>query len=72
MRYKFSEVFEKNQDGSLTPKNTIKIGGVMLGAKSIRFTKGVKFAGMDIFEYFDQDIEANEREGILTIEGFYN
>ena len=71
MRKKFLEVFKENEDGSLTPKETIKIGGVMLGANSIRFSKGVAFAGVNIFDYYGKDLEVEYENEILVIKGFY-
>lgn len=71
MRKKFFDVFKENEDGSLTPKETIKIGGVMLGANSIRFSKGVVFAGLNIFDHYGKDLEVEQENGIIIIKGFY-
>jgi len=71
MRKGFFEVFRENEDGSLTPLGTIKIGGVMLGAGSVKFTRGVIFAGINIFDFYGRDIEAKEENGMVEIEGFY-
>jgi len=71
MRKKFSEIFKENDDGSLSPRMTIKIGGIILGGESVKFTRGVKFAGIDIFDYYGKDIEVKEENGIIIIGGFY-
>jgi len=71
MRKKFFEVFKKNEDGSLTPNETIKIGSVMLGAGSVKFSKGISFAGVNIFEYYGKDMEVEYKNDILVIKGFY-
>jgi len=70
MRLKFSEVFSKKPDGSITPLRPIKIGGVSLGP-GVSFSKGVSFSGVDISKYDGSDIEADEADGILVIKGFY-
>ena len=71
MRYKFDEIFQKNEDGSLTPKRTIHISGVTLGY-GLRFNKGVAFGGIDFFNFEGKDVEAEDVNGILNITGFYN
>jgi len=70
MRIKFSQVFAKKPDGSITPIRPIRIGGVSLGP-GVSFSKGVSFAGVDISQYEDSDIEADEEDGVLIIRGFY-
>lgn len=70
MKLKFSEVFTKKPDGSITPLRPIRIGGVSLGP-GVSFSRGVSFSGIDIFSYENLDIEAEEIDGILVIKGFY-
>ena len=70
MKYTFYEVFQKNPDGSLTPRRTIHINGVTFGY-GVTFNKGVAFGGVDFFNFEGGDIEANEENGILNILGFY-
>ena len=71
MRYKFEEVFKKNSDGSLTPKRTIHVNGITFGY-GITFNKGVAFGGIDFFNFENKDIEADEINGVININGFYN
>lgn len=71
MRYRFAEIFQKNSDGSLTPKKTLHVNGVTFGY-GITFNKGVAFGGVDFFNFENKDIEANEINGVLSIKGFYN
>ncbi len=70
MRLKFSEVFRKKPDGSITPVRAIRIGGVSLGP-GVSFSKGVSFAGIDISQYEGFDIEADDEDDVLIIRGFY-
>jgi len=70
MRYGFREIFQENDDGSITPKIHIKIGSTTMGP-SITFRKGIAFGGIDIFDFKGLDIEANEDDGVLVLKGFY-
>jgi len=70
MRYRFDEVFKINPNGSINPVRAIRLGGVSLGP-SVSFSKGVSFSGLDIFNFLWADIEAEEIDGILVIQGFY-
>ena len=70
MRYRFNEIF-REEKGSLTPIKTIRIGGVLIGS-GVTFGRGVSFGGINIFEFIGKDIEANEDNGFLIINGFYD
>ncbi|MFA6096598.1 MAG: hypothetical protein WC788_03140 [Candidatus Paceibacterota bacterium] len=69
MKYKFNDLFDES-DGTLMPKKTIKLKSVTL-SPSITFKKGVSFSGIDIFDFKDMDIEAEDVGGTLVIKGFY-
>ncbi|KKR43080.1 hypothetical protein A2356_01985 [Candidatus Nomurabacteria bacterium RIFOXYB1_FULL_39_16] len=71
MRYKFTEVFQKNPNGSISPKIPVQIGGVTM-SPGVAFTSGVSFSGVDIAQYQDKDIDGDIVNGILIIKGFYN
>ncbi len=66
----FFEVFQRNNDGSLTPTRVININGIIFGP-GIKFGKGVSFGGVNLFNFQDYDIGAEEEKGILVIKGFY-
>ena len=72
MRYRFDELFTENQDGSLTPKKTIRIGAATFGP-SVTFRPGVIFSGVNIFDFKGCAIEAEEdpTTNILSVKGFY-
>lgn len=70
MKIKFLEVFKENNDGSLTPQKPIFINGISFGP-GITFQKGVAFGGIDFHLYKYWDIEADIKEGVLDIKGFY-
>ena len=71
MRYKFTEVFQKNPNSSISPKIPVQIGGVTM-SPGVAFTSGVSFSGVDIAQYQDKDIDGDIVNGILIIKGFYN
>lgn len=71
MRYRFFDVFQETPSGGLTPRRRIRIGGVEFGPGVI-FTKGVKFSGVDIFNFYGQDIDAEEENNVIVIKGYFN
>jgi len=69
-KYSFSDVFQRNNDGSLTPRRIINVNGITFGP-GVLFGPGVSFGGVDFFRFQDHDIAADEENGILIIRGFY-
>lgn len=72
-KYKFSDVFQENPDGTISPKVTVSINGVTLMANSMSIGKGVFFGGVDLHQYKNVDIagEYNDPGDTLEIKGFY-
>lgn len=70
MRLKFKEVFKENNDGSLTPQKPIFVNGISFN-QGVTFQKGVSFGGIDFHLYKYWDIEADDKNGVLDIKGFY-
>lgn len=66
----FDSIFTINQDGSIEPKQTIRVGGVTM-SPGVKFTRGVSFAGIDIAQFVDRDLEINTDEGVVVITGIY-
>ena len=69
-RFSFFDVFQKNPDGSLTPRRVINVNGVTFGP-GVVFGPGVSFGGVDLFKFQNHDIGGDEDNGILVIKGFY-
>lgn len=69
-RYKFFEIFRENQDGTLTPTRTIRVGPATFGS-SVTFGPGVSFGGINFFDFKGNDIQAEDENGVLVIKGFY-
>lgn len=66
----FNDLFEVSPDRRLTPRQAIKIGGVMIGP-GITFSPGVYIAGVDITNFIGHNIEVQDEGGMLSIIGFY-
>lgn len=69
-RLTFDTIFLKNTDGSFSPRQIIRIGGVTLGP-SVRFARGVAFAGIDFTQYEGRDFEIQIDNGTMVITGIY-
>lgn len=69
-RITFDSVFTKNLDGSLRPKQRIRVGGVELGP-GVSFRKGVAFGGVDFTQFIHRDLEVETDGEILVIKGIY-
>ena len=70
MEYKFNEIFQENPNGTLTPIRTIRLGSATLGS-SVTFGTGVSFDGINVFDFKNFAIEADEENGVLVIKGYY-
>ncbi len=68
MRYRFSDVFTQNSDGSLTPLRPISGGGASMSQGGIIWP-GFPLGSLDIHSIAGQDIEAEEVDGVLRITG---
>ncbi|MHB8261771.1 MAG: hypothetical protein ACYDCN_15305 [Bacteroidia bacterium] len=69
-RLKFFDVFQKNPDGSLTPRYVINVGGVTFGP-GVAFGQGVSFGGVNFFQYQNNDVAIEKKDGVSIIKGFY-
>ena len=56
---KFWDLFQLNPDGSITPKEKIKVAGVVLDPNT-NYSKGILFSGFDLFQYYGRDLEVEE------------
>ncbi len=69
-RVTFDSVFRKYDDGSLEPKQRIRVGGVTFGP-GVRFTKGVAFGGIDFTLFVGHDLQVETDNDLLVIRGIY-
>ena len=70
MRVRFSDVFRKNPDGSISPRSQVYINGLTMGP-GMAFAKGVSFGGMDLTAFADKDLEVEQKDGVVHIQGHY-
>lgn len=71
MRYKFHDLFQVNEDKSITPKFHIQVGTAKIGP-SITFKEGITIDGIDFFDFKNFDIEAEKKEDeTIVLKGFY-
>lgn len=70
MRYNFNEIFRENADGSISPINRIRVGGVTLGTE-VKMKAGIAFGGVDFYQFKDRQIEADHDGEILVIKAIY-
>jgi hypothetical protein len=72
-RYEFLDIFQEYPDGSLSPKKSIEVNGVIFNP-GVVFQKGVVFGGIDFHLYKYRGIAVSttdNSEGPLKISGFY-
>lgn len=69
-RINFNAIFRLNNDGSIEPLRTVRIGGVQMNP-GVKFGRGVSFGGIDLFTYIGRDFQIEEQNGILIITGIF-
>lgn len=69
-RITFNTIFTQHPDGSLEPRQRIRVGGVEFGP-GVRFTRGASFAGIDFTLFIGKDFEVEKKNGILIIKGIH-
>jgi hypothetical protein len=70
MRINFDQVFTVLPDGSVEPKQRIRIGGVEMSAGN-RFSRGTSFGGVDLASYTENDLEVETKDDLIVIKGIY-
>lgn len=69
-RVSFDSIFIKHPDGSLEPRQRIKVRGVEFGP-GVRFIKGVTFAGIDFALFVDRYLQITREGDTVIIYGIY-
>ena len=67
---KFYTVFTVHPDGSVEPRERIRIGGIEFGP-GVHLWRGVVFSGIDLFDYVGHDLETKKSRGVTVITGIY-
>lgn len=70
-RYNFWDLFrEDSATRRLTPLRRLRIRNILIGP-GVSFSHGVSMGGINIFEFYGCDIEADDINGVIVIRGFY-
>jgi len=70
-RVTFDTIFlEHEEDGSLEPKQRVRVGGVVFGP-GVRFKRGAVFGGIDFFQFKGHDFAVEIDGEVLVIKGIY-
>ena len=69
-RLPFDSIFLVREDGSIEPRQTVRIGGVTL-SPGVKFSKGAIFGGIDLAMYVGRELEVATDEGTAVITGIY-
>lgn len=69
-KYRFSDIFQENPDGSLSPRVRMRVNGIEFGP-GMSFSPGTSLGGIDFFQYKNLDIAADIDNEILVLRGFY-
>lgn len=69
-RVTFDSIFIQHPDGSLEPRQRIRVGGVEFGP-GVRFTRGVSFAGIDFTLFVGHDFEVEQEGDVMIIKTIY-
>ena len=70
MRVPYSQVFQVNPDGSVSPRVAVHINGVQMGP-GVAFGGGVSFGGVDLAALKGKDLDVEVSGGIYHIKGHY-
>ncbi|MFH0814492.1 MAG: hypothetical protein V1902_00140 [Candidatus Falkowbacteria bacterium] len=69
-RINFDSVFERRADGTLIPRQRIRVGGIELGL-GVVFRRGVAFGGIDFTQFIGRELDVETDGDILVIKGIY-
>jgi len=69
-QYHFKDIFKENPNGSLTLRKAISVNGVSFDPET-SFDADTALGGVDFHQYKYLNIAAEEKNGELTIKGFY-
>ena len=69
-RVNFDSIFMQHPDGSLEPRQRIRVGGIEFGP-GVRFTRGASFGGIDFTLFIGRDFEIDTNNNAAIIKGIY-
>lgn len=69
-RVTFDSVFQVNADGTITPRQTTRIGGVTI-TPGVTISGNVAIGGINIAQYVGRELEITTDGGAIVITGIY-
>jgi hypothetical protein len=70
-RLNFKALFESKSDGSIEPKQRIRISGIEFGTGVI-LRPGIGVGGIDLTQFADRDLEVETDDSVFVIKGIYS
>lgn len=70
-RINFNQIFNINTDGSIEPRQRIRVGGIEFGP-GVKFGNGVSFGGIDFSQFTLNDFEVDIDGNLVIIKGIFN
>ena len=69
-RVTFDSVFNVNADGTITPRQTTRIGGVTI-TPGVTISGNIAIGGINIAQYVGRELEITTDGGAIVITGIY-
>ena len=69
-RVTFDSVFNVNADGTITPRQTTRIGGVTI-TPGVTISGNISIGGINIAQYVGRELEITTDGGAIVITGIY-
>lgn len=70
MRVPFHQIFQVQNDGSITPRVPVNLNGVTM-TPGVSFTAGVSFGGVDVHTLRGRDLDVEQADGVYVITGYF-
>ena len=69
-RINFNSIFRLNNDGSIEPRQLIRIGRIQMGP-GVRLHRGVLFGDLNLYDSVGRDFRTDQEDGVLVLTGVY-
>lgn len=70
-RLSFDSVFQIHQDGSIEPRQRVRVSGIEFG-RGVRLGHGLALGGIDLTRFKDRDLEVETDDSTIVIKGIYS
>lgn len=69
-RLTFNSIFIQHPDGTLEPRQKIRVGGVTFGS-GVKLSRGMALGGIDFTRFVGHDLEVETDNDILVIKAIH-